>query len=251
MKVGGRRELIIPLRTRLRKDRLAADDPAELDARVRGRPARHLGQHSRRPSARGPSAARAGRSVRAAVLLLAVRRSRSAAAAARAPRAPPREHLEREDLLIVTRALRSAEPAVAREVHASKAAWPLVANGLPPDTSTIDTRSDHGRDPGLGRGQAPGSVPAARRGRPDRPRIAAREPVSELQRAQQQRLAADRRVDRRRSSEERPPLPASPARTSLCTSRASTTATSTSPRSASSWNSATASSAARPPSVPL
>ena len=40
------------------------------------------------------------------------------------------QQLERGDLLAVTRALRESEPAVAREVAATKAAWPLVIDGL-------------------------------------------------------------------------------------------------------------------------
>jgi hypothetical protein len=39
--------------------------------------------------------------------------------------------LEREDLIALVRALQSAQPSVHSEVLASKAAWPLVVNGLP------------------------------------------------------------------------------------------------------------------------
>jgi hypothetical protein len=45
--------------------------------------------------------------------------------------------LEREDLVAVTRRLSSAEPGVRTEVASTKAAWPLVVNGLPADTSTL------------------------------------------------------------------------------------------------------------------
>jgi hypothetical protein len=45
--------------------------------------------------------------------------------------------LEREDLADVSRALSAAAPAVRTEVANTKAAWRLVANGLPSDTSTI------------------------------------------------------------------------------------------------------------------
>lgn len=45
--------------------------------------------------------------------------------------------LQREDLLAVTQALRSVQAPVAREVQATKAAWPLIANGLPADTTAI------------------------------------------------------------------------------------------------------------------
>jgi hypothetical protein len=40
------------------------------------------------------------------------------------------QRLERGDLLAVTRALRESEPPVARELAATKAAWPLVIDGL-------------------------------------------------------------------------------------------------------------------------
>jgi len=39
--------------------------------------------------------------------------------------------LQREDLVAVSHALKSAEGPVANEVAATKLAWPLVANGLP------------------------------------------------------------------------------------------------------------------------
>jgi hypothetical protein len=45
--------------------------------------------------------------------------------------------LQREDLLQVSRALQRLQAPVAAEVKATKAAWPLVANGLPADTRTI------------------------------------------------------------------------------------------------------------------
>jgi len=47
--------------------------------------------------------------------------------------------LQREDLVAVTRALKSVEAPVAREVQATKAAWPLIANGLPADTTAISS----------------------------------------------------------------------------------------------------------------
>jgi hypothetical protein len=49
---------------------------------------------------------------------------------------PATLRLQREDLLAVSRALRSAEPSVASEVAAARAAWPLVANGLPAAAAT-------------------------------------------------------------------------------------------------------------------
>jgi len=45
--------------------------------------------------------------------------------------APGVARLEREDLVIVSRALLSARAQAGTEVAATKAAWPLVANGLP------------------------------------------------------------------------------------------------------------------------
>lgn len=45
----------------------------------------------------------------------------------------PEARLEREDLVVVARALNAQEPAVQSEVQATKAAWPLIINGLPAD----------------------------------------------------------------------------------------------------------------------
>jgi hypothetical protein len=50
---------------------------------------------------------------------------------------PPALQLERADLVAVCRALTTAKPAAVSEVAATKAAWPLIVNGLPKDTSTI------------------------------------------------------------------------------------------------------------------
>jgi hypothetical protein len=50
---------------------------------------------------------------------------------------PQALRLQRADLVDVSRALSGQEPAVRREVAATKVAWRLVANGLPSDTSTI------------------------------------------------------------------------------------------------------------------
>lgn len=50
---------------------------------------------------------------------------------------PAALRLQREDFLAVARGLSSARPSVEREVAAAKAAWPLIANGLPADTATI------------------------------------------------------------------------------------------------------------------
>lgn len=53
------------------------------------------------------------------------------------PATPAALRLEREDLIAVCHALKSAEGPVAAEVAATKAAWPLVANGLPAATTTV------------------------------------------------------------------------------------------------------------------
>ena len=45
--------------------------------------------------------------------------------------------LQREDLVAVSRALKTAEGSVGAEVAATRAAWSLIANGLPSDTRTI------------------------------------------------------------------------------------------------------------------
>jgi hypothetical protein len=48
---------------------------------------------------------------------------------------PAELKLQREDLIAVVHALRSSEAQVGREVADAKAAWPLVANGLPTQIS--------------------------------------------------------------------------------------------------------------------
>ncbi len=45
----------------------------------------------------------------------------------------PESRLERGDLVAVAHALSAAEPAVQSEVQATKAAWPLIIDGLPTD----------------------------------------------------------------------------------------------------------------------
>jgi hypothetical protein len=51
--------------------------------------------------------------------------------------APAALKLQREDLVAVARALTAVEAPVQREVEATKAAWPMIANGLPTDTKAI------------------------------------------------------------------------------------------------------------------
>jgi hypothetical protein len=50
---------------------------------------------------------------------------------------PAAERLQREDLLAVAHGLRRAEASAAREMAAARVAWPLVANGFPPATTTV------------------------------------------------------------------------------------------------------------------
>jgi hypothetical protein len=50
---------------------------------------------------------------------------------------PAALRLQREDLAAVSRALKTAEGSVGAEVAATRAAWPLIANGLPTDTHVI------------------------------------------------------------------------------------------------------------------
>jgi hypothetical protein len=45
--------------------------------------------------------------------------------------------LQRQDLATVSRALRDSQGPAAREVAATRTAWPLVANGLPADTRAL------------------------------------------------------------------------------------------------------------------
>ncbi len=52
--------------------------------------------------------------------------------------------LQREDLVAISRALKGAQAPVTREVAATKAAWPLIANGLPGEI-TIVSRSPQAR----------------------------------------------------------------------------------------------------------
>jgi hypothetical protein len=61
--------------------------------------------------------------------------------------------LQREDLVAVGRALAGTETAVAKEVAVTKAAWPLVANGLPSDPSVL------ARPPIQAAGDTAGKIP--------------------------------------------------------------------------------------------
>jgi hypothetical protein len=87
------------------------------------------GGHS---SAIGRSAALLRSSSAAIALVIALAGCGSSAKAT-----PQALQLERADLVAVCRALNAAKPAAVSEVAATKAAWPLIANGLPADTSTV------------------------------------------------------------------------------------------------------------------
>jgi hypothetical protein len=50
---------------------------------------------------------------------------------------PAARRLQREDLIAITDGLRSAAPSVQRELASARAAWRLVANGLPPGRTAI------------------------------------------------------------------------------------------------------------------
>jgi hypothetical protein len=50
---------------------------------------------------------------------------------------PPALALERQDLAATSRALRELQAPVARSVAATKAAWPLIAHGLPADVGSV------------------------------------------------------------------------------------------------------------------
>ena len=104
MKVGGRRELIIPAPLGLRRDRLGPDDPAERGARVRRRPARELG----RPRARTPPD-RVRRAAGASRCCCSRRALAAGGLRQGQPASPAELALEREDLVFVARALQSLE----------------------------------------------------------------------------------------------------------------------------------------------
>jgi hypothetical protein len=72
----------------------------------------------------------------AALLLLSC--AAIAAVGCRGETSTPTElRLEREDLVTVAHALQRAQATVSREVVATKAAWPLVAHGLPASSAAI------------------------------------------------------------------------------------------------------------------
>jgi hypothetical protein len=72
----------------------------------------------------------------AALLLLSCLAIAAGCAGSGTTPAPGAVRLRREDLVAVSRALKSTTSSVSVEVSATKAAWPLVANGLPAGTPT-------------------------------------------------------------------------------------------------------------------
>jgi hypothetical protein len=74
----------------------------------------------------------------AALLLASGAALAASACGSGASSSPAAARLEREDLVLVSRTLLSARGQVAVEVAATRAAWPLVANGL--STSSRDSR---------------------------------------------------------------------------------------------------------------
>jgi hypothetical protein len=63
--------------------------------------------------------------------------------------------LERGDLAAVERALSAAAPSVRAEVATTKAAWPLVVNGLPADTGALSRSTLHAAADGAAKLKTP------------------------------------------------------------------------------------------------
>ncbi len=63
--------------------------------------------------------------------------------------------LEREDLIAVSRVLRASAGAAGGEVASTRAAWPLVANGLPADTRALSRPQLRAATEGAARLQLP------------------------------------------------------------------------------------------------
>jgi len=72
-----------------------------------------------------------------ALLALSALSLAAAGCGGREPPSPAGLRLEREDLVVVCHALQRVEGAVATEVARTKAAWPLVADGLPSNATAI------------------------------------------------------------------------------------------------------------------
>jgi hypothetical protein len=74
-----------------------------------------------------------GKAVRGAARLLLCAVAIAAAGCGTNAPSPAAARLRREDLIAVSRALQGTESSVLKEVAATRAAWPLVVNGLPTD----------------------------------------------------------------------------------------------------------------------
>jgi hypothetical protein len=73
----------------------------------------------------------------AALLVLSGAALAAAGCGASKPPRPQALALERADLVAVARVLAREEPAIRSEVTATKAAWPLIIDGLPARSSTV------------------------------------------------------------------------------------------------------------------
>ncbi len=125
MKVGGRRELIIPPSAGVWRKRLATHDPGERNARVRGRPARRIARAAPRVCGAVALGLAAG-----AVAAGCGSGTTTTATTATSP-SPARVQLATQDTVAAARAIGREEPAVKREVEAARAAWPLIYAGFP------------------------------------------------------------------------------------------------------------------------
>jgi hypothetical protein len=77
---------------------------------------------------------------------------------------PTELRLEREDLIAVSHALERAQGSVAKEVAATKVAWPLVANGLPADPARIPRASIEAAAASAARLEVPAPLQEAQEG---------------------------------------------------------------------------------------
>jgi hypothetical protein len=78
---------------------------------------------------------------RAALLVLATSALALGGCSSKTSTDPALLRLERGDLAAVTRVLAAAAPGVKTEAAATKAAWPLIANGLPADSHALPPRA--------------------------------------------------------------------------------------------------------------
>ena len=78
---------------------------------------------------------------RAALLVLATSALAFGGCSSKTSTNPALLRLERSDLAAVTRALAAGAPGVKAEAATTKAAWPLIANGLPVNSHALPTRA--------------------------------------------------------------------------------------------------------------